>query len=146
MERKYRYYRDTTSQSRIYGKLPLLEVRLTHGENYIDLDCLVDSGAIDSMFHFDVADELGIDLRDREKREYFSIEGSIIIGQVCAVQLQVKGLPDPIEIKVAFVEVNQMPLLGQVGFFDNYEIRFQRFKERFEVLPILQPGGNKYLM
>lgn len=98
------------------------------------------------MFHLDVAEELGIDLHGREQREYFSIEGSIIIGQVCLVQLQVKGLPDPIEIEAAFVEINQIPLLGQVGFFDNYEIRFQRFKGRFEVLPLLQIGGDKYLM
>ena len=117
MERKYRYYRDRTGQFRIYGKLPLLEVRLSHKSNYIDLDCLVDSGAIDSMFHLDVAEELGIDLHGREQRDYFSIEGSIIIGQVCPVQLQVKGLPDPIEIEAAFVEINQIPLLGQVGFF-----------------------------
>ena len=98
MERKYRYYRDRTGHSRIYGKLPLLEVRLTHGANYIDLNCLVDSGAIDSMFHFDVAEDLGIDLRGLEQREYFGVEGSIIIGKVSPVQLQVKGFQDPIDI------------------------------------------------
>jgi hypothetical protein len=145
MERKYRHFRNRIANTSEYGKLPLLEVRLSHGENYIDVDCLVDSGAVDSMFHTDVADELGIDLQGLEEREYFGIDGKIMPGRIAPIQLHVKGLVDPIDIEVAFVEGNEIPLLGQSGFFDNYEIRFQRFKGRFEILPV-SARTSKYLM
>jgi hypothetical protein len=42
MERKYRYFR---TQFADFGKMPLLEVRLRNGENYIDVDCLNQSRA-----------------------------------------------------------------------------------------------------
>ncbi len=145
MERKYRHYRDRTDSASDYGKMPLLEVRLTNGDNYIDVDCLVDSGAIDSMFHIDIADELGIDLQGLEEKNYFGIDGKVMLGRIAPIQLHVKGLSDPIEIEVAFVEGNAIPLLGQSGFFDNYEIRFQRFRGRFEILPALD-RASKYLM
>lgn len=146
MERKYRHFRNRTTDDVDYGKMPLLEVRLSWGDSHIDLDCLVDSGAVDSMFHTDVADELGIDLRGLETREYYGIDGEVMPGRIATIQLQVKGLPDQISIEVAFVDGNEIPLLGQSGFFDNYEIRFQRFKGRFEILPVLDPGTSKYLM
>lgn len=144
MERKYRHYRDRTGNATSYEKMPLLEVRLSYGDNHVDLDCLVDSGAIDSMFHTDIADELGINLTECETKEYFGIDGNIMTGQIAPVQLQVNGLADPVEIEVAFVKGNEIPLLGQSGFFDNYEIRFRRSKERFEILP--ESESNKYLM
>jgi len=38
---------------------------------------------------------------------------------------------------VAFTLSEQpiMPLLGHRGFFDNYQIRFQRYKDRLEIYP-----------
>ena len=67
-------------------------------------------------------------------------------GHIASIQLLVKGFADPIDIEVAFVEGNAIPLLGQSGFFDNYEVRFQRYKGRFEILPGLDPRASKYLM
>lgn len=123
----------------------MLEVRLSYGENYIDMDCLVDSGSIDSLFHTDVADELGISLAGLETRKYLPVGGQQITGRIATIDLQVKGLTEVIEIEVAFVEANQIPVLGQSGFFENYEIRFQGSKGFFEIFPLSESGG-KYLM
>jgi hypothetical protein len=143
MERKYRYFR---TQFADFGKMPLLEVRLRNGENYIDVDCLVDSGAVDSMFHTDFADELGIDLTNREQHDYYAVDGNIMRGWVASVQLEINGIAHPIQMDVAFVEENEIPLLGQSGFFDNFEVRFRGFIGVFEIISVLQRGADKYLM
>ena len=145
MERKYRYFR---TRSGDFGRMPLLEVRLSNGEDYIDVDCLVDSGAVDSMFHIDFADELGIDLTSREQREYCGVDGSVMTGWIAPVRIEINGVARPLEINVAFVEGNAIPLLGQSGFFDNFEVRFQRFKGTFEIIPTLEMDANadEYLM
>jgi len=143
MERKYRYFR---TQFGDFGKMPLLEVRLRNGGNYIDVDCLVDSGAVDSMFHTDFADELGVHLTNCEQRDYYAVDGNIMRGWVVPIQLEINGILHPIQIDVAFVEENEIPLLGQSGFFDSFEVRFRGFNGVFEIIPVLHPGTDKYLM
>jgi hypothetical protein len=143
MERKYRYFRTKIGD---FGRMPLLEVRLRNGENYIDVDCLIDSGAIDSMFHTDFADELGIDLSGCEQRDYYAVDGNIMRGWVASVHLEINGIDHPVQIAVAFVDENEIPLLGQSGFFDSFEVRFRGFNGVFEIIPVLEPRTDKYLM
>jgi hypothetical protein len=130
---KYRLCSDRTSPFRQFGKWPFLWVRLAHGDSHIELDCLIDSGAGDSLFNVDVADAIGIDLSGAPEKEYLGINGEPLIGRIHPVQLQVKGLSEWIEIHAGFIEVDQIPILGQSGFFDNYEITFRRYNKRFEI-------------
>jgi hypothetical protein len=47
------------------------------------------------------------------------------------------GAPAPIEMEIGFTESKGVgALLGQTGFFDAYHIRFEKSKERFELLPV----------
>lgn len=126
--------------------MPLLEIRLRNGDDYIDVDYLVDSGAVDSMFHTDFAEELGIDLSGLKQHEYYAVDGNIMRGWVAPVQLEINGIAHPIEIEVAFVEENAIPLLGQSGFFDSFEVRFRGFNGVFEIIPMLEAGSDEYLM
>ena len=135
MKFKYRYLRDTSGPGRDYIRLPLLQVRLSTGTNRSDVVGLVDTGAADCLFDRAVADDLGITLADSDaKREYFGVGGQAIIGHIHSIRLQVQGFSEWIEIEVAFIDA-QLPyqLLGQAGFFDNYEISFQRYRGRFEI-------------
>jgi hypothetical protein len=52
------------------------------------------------------------------------------------VRLEVIGL-NSIELEVGFSDVAAAGsgLLGQKGFFDNYQIRFERYKNRIESFP-----------
>jgi hypothetical protein len=93
--------------------------------------CLIDSGAADCLFDRDVANDLGITLADSDvKREYFGVGGQSVIGHIHQIRFQVHGFAEWIEIEVGFIDA-QLPyqLLGQSGFFDNYEISFQRYRE-----------------
>lgn len=135
MKFKYRYLRDSSNPSRNYIRLPLLQVRLGSGANRTDVVGLVDTGATDCLFDRDVADDLGIKLADSDvTREYFGVGGQSVIGHIHEIRFQVQGFAEWIEIEVGFIDA-QLPyqLLGESGFFDNYEISFQRYRGRFEV-------------
>jgi hypothetical protein len=126
--------------------MPLLEVRLRNGDEYIDIDCLVDSGAVDSMFNIDIADELGINLEGLEERDYEGMDGSVVAGRIFEVTLEIKGLAQPVTIQAAFIEGNDIPILGQNGFFDNFKVCFQRYRGRFEIIPVSDKRTDEYLM
>ncbi len=135
MKFKYRYLRDTSSSGRDYIRLPLLQVQLGSGANRTDVVGLVDTGATDCLFDRDVAEDLGIELVDSDvKREYFGVGGQSVIGHIHLIRFQIQGFSEWIEIEVAFIDA-KLPyqLLGQSGFFDNYEISFQRYRGRFEI-------------
>jgi predicted aspartyl protease len=135
MKFKYRYLRDSSSPGRDYIRLPLLKVRLGSGENRPDVVGLVDTGATDCLFDRDVADDLGIELADSDvKREYFGVGGQALVGHIHTIRFQIHGFSEWIEIEAAFINT-RLPyqLLGQSGFFDNYEINFKRYRGRFEI-------------
>ncbi len=135
MKFKYRYLRDSSSPGRDYIRLPLLQVRLGSGANHSAVVGLVDTGATDCLFDRDVADDLGIKLADSDvKREYFGVGGQSVIGHIHTIRLQIQGFSEWIEIEAGFIDA-KLPyqLLGQAGFFDNYEITFKRYRGRFEI-------------
>lgn len=135
MKFKYRYYKDAESEVTYRSKLPLLEVRLEYAGNHIDLDCLLDSGAGDSLFSQDIADVLGIDLSQAHTRQYYGIGDTSVKGYLHSVRLRIKGFTEWITIEAGFIENDQMPLLGQSGVFENYDITFRGYKGRFEINP-----------
>jgi predicted aspartyl protease len=135
MKFKYRYLRDSSGSGRDYIRLPLLQVRLGSGTHRTDVVGLVDTGATDCLFDRDVADDLGITLADSDaKREYFGVGGQSIIGHIHLIRFQIQGFSEWIEIEIGFID-DKLPyqILGQSGFFDNYEISFQRYRGRFEI-------------
>src|SRR5229473_6185005 len=135
MKFKYRYLRDLSGPGRDHIRVPLLKVRLGSGTNRTDVVGLVDTGATDCLFDRDVADDLGITLADSDvTREYFGVGGQSVIGHFHTIRFQIQGFSESIEIEAAFIDT-KLPyqLLGQAGFFDNYEINFKRYRGRFEI-------------
>ena len=113
----------------------MLKVRLGFGANHSDVVGLVDTGATDCLFDRDVADDLGIKFADSDvTREYFGVGGQAVIGHIHKIRFQIQGFSEWIEIEAGFIDA-KLPyqLLGQSGFFDNYEISFKRYRGRFEI-------------
>ena len=135
MKFKYRYLRDSSGSGRDYIRLPLLQVRLGSGANRTDVVGLVDTGATDCIFDRDVADALGIEFAASDAtREYYGVDGQSVIGHIHMIRFQIQGFSEWIEIEAGFIDA-KLPyqLLGQTGFFDNYEINFKRYRGRFEI-------------
>ena len=132
MKFKYKKIPDNTNP-RGYASLPLLQVRLFYGSKYQDVLCLIDSGADDCIFHSSLGRLLGIDITSGRLKQFFGIAGQCLGAYIHPVQLQIQGFSQQIDLEAAFTEDNKIPLLGQSGFFDNYQIIFERYKGRFEI-------------
>lgn len=133
MNVRYRKLRDDTRPDG-YFLYPLLRVFVRHGVNMIGYLALLDTGATDCIFPASSgARDLGIDIRKGRPIPFKGIAAQEADGFVHRVQLQVEGFKHWIDIDAAFVEKEEVPILGQSGFFDNYQVVFERFRREFEV-------------
>lgn len=76
---------------------------------------------------------MGIDVRAGRPKTYFGIAQQASPGFMHAIQLKVTGIEQWITFEAGFVIADIPPLLGQTGFFETYQITFERFRYQFEV-------------
>jgi hypothetical protein len=132
MNLRYRQLDDNTRPEG-FALYPLLQVFLRHDVNMRPALALVDSGSTDCIFPASLGEVLGIDVPSGRPFQFQSFNFDTTEGFVHKVNLQVTGFPHWIEIDVVFVRSEVMAILGQVGFFDHYQIVFERFKRQFEI-------------
>jgi hypothetical protein len=118
-----------------FNYYPYLRVAVRHKDITQPFLALVDSGAVDTLFPAAVAEVIGIELESGVRKVYFGIGGHAAIGYVHECQLQVQGFNPWTTVRIGFVDTIAIPLLGQSGFFENFQIIFERFKYSFEVYP-----------
>jgi hypothetical protein len=77
---------------------------------------------------------MGIDIASGEKALYSGIGGTIE-GYKHTVLMQVRGDRKAHEVTVSFAPIEGMDaLFGQRGFFENYKVVFEKYKNQFEVI------------
>src|SRR4051812_5350719 len=106
---------------------PIIRIAVEHKGKEIPYFGLLDSGADINLFHAEIAELLGLDLKagvkqfaggivDGERREYY----------VHTITLKVGGWTHP-NVRVGFMpslSKNGHGLLGQYGFFDLFSVKF----------------------
>jgi len=115
---------------------PIIPIRLSAGRRTVGLDALIDSGADSSVFHAQVAEVLGIDMKQGLQQTFFGATGEAASAYFHEVQLQVVGLADPIKILAGFTDSPGVgALLGQADFFQRFQVKFERYKDQIEIKP-----------
>src|ERR1700694_2925179 len=93
---------------------------------FIDLLALVDSGADDCLFPLEVATELNLPLKPKNVNLY----GGIGAGHISAVFTHVSfGVAGEVifPLYAGFSDApSVVPILGQAGFFDRFEVKFNK--------------------
>lgn len=135
MKFRYMYVPDDTTIEG-YVEIPMLDVHLFYHGQQDSVTCLVDSGADECMFHSSVAENLGINLKSGDVRTYYPIGLQAITGYVHKIELQIQGFSERIQIEAGFTEESELSVLGQSGFFENYQITFRGFEKTFEIVSI----------
>ena len=117
--------------------MPLIDIQLTNGSNNLIASALVDSGAALNILSFDTGIELGLVWEDQT----FPIDlGGVLTGsQAYAVLLEAQ-ITNMQPIQLAFAWVNRpspevRTLLGQVNFFQEFDIHFYGNQQFFDVEP-----------
>ena len=117
-----------------YNWFPLVQICLRHNNKGRHMHALIDSGAIDCIFPASIGEVLEIDVPSGRKNTYFGLGQQAVIGFQHTVKLQVTGFDHWITLEVGFIQSdNILPLLGQSGFFSNYQIIFERFRYQVEI-------------
>lgn len=105
---------------------PIIPVSLKNGNKSVRYEALIDSGADFNIFPIEIAERLGIKLKN-EKKIYFSgIEGNMMEGVTDKISLRIGG--KIIFTKAVFAAVGN-GVLGQYGFFDLCLVQFDLKKK-----------------
>lgn len=118
-----------------WTRRPLVRVTLKGPRRDMELTALVDSGSDYSLFHTDVAEALGIDLTACERSSIAGIEHVPALSFLTDVPAHVDHLA-PVTIPIMFWERQPVSIIGQVGFFDQHRIKFERDHDTFEITPV----------
>ncbi len=121
-----------------FRKRPLVEIEIVGPKGKLKELALIDSGADRSLFHREIADYLGIDLTDAERRRTIGITGEAE-ALYTEVDITLPGTSKNIRIPVGFIDIPYVSaLLGQEGFFDAHRITFERHHSVFTISPTKQ--------
>ncbi len=119
-----------------FRKRPLVEVEIIGPKGKLKELALLDSGADRSLFHREIADYLGIDLTNAERRRTIGITGDTE-ALYTDVDIVLAGTSKKIRMPVGFTDIPYVSaLLGQEGFFDAHRITFERYQSVFTISPI----------
>jgi len=117
-------------------RLPLVSIRLATNRKHETIWALIDSGADCCVFSAEIADLLDIDLTTGRELPLSGFVGGDSPAWLHQINLTLAGYPG-ININAAFTNSDkpELSILGQAGFFDNFQIRFQRYKDLIEIYP-----------
>ena len=111
---------------------PIIRVTLKHGDQSLDLYAVVDSGADHCIFPFDAAKALGLDPKIGKKGVMYGINRQPTDVFFHHIEIVIGGMA--IKVYAGF-SGNCPPLLGQAGFFENFEVRLNLQKQELELKP-----------
>ena len=115
---------------------PVVDVEIFGPNCSISTFALVDSGADNCLFHLEYAKAIGIDIGKCKKSITMGVEGGKMEIYLTDIEIKIKGL-EKIKVQVGFIKSNSVNgLLGQIGFFDQNRIKFERDHKIFEINPI----------
>ena len=117
--------------------MPLVDLKLSKGAKGLTVSALVDSGASLNILPLDVGLELGLVW---DEQNYVIDLGGVLKGtQAYGVVLEAQ-IGDSTPTHLAFAWVNRpssqiRTLLGQVNFFQEYDVYFYGSEQAFEIKP-----------
>jgi hypothetical protein len=104
----------------------MIPVKLGYRGKYQAVWALIDSGAEICLIHSSVGKLLGVDVPTGRLEVISGISGHQVIAYMHTIHLIVPPLPG-VDIEVGFTDsvgIKDGALLGQHGFFDEFDVRF----------------------
>ncbi len=112
---------------------PLINIHIGNPLNkrrsFKPIECLVDSGADFNLFPSTIAASIGISKIENEATISFSgLGNSVFIGYKHTLSL---FLPHKFDVDVYFSTLQRVPILGRIGFFDQFRrVVFDEHRKR----------------
>lgn len=117
--------------------LPIIDVELATEKGSVRYSALVDSGAEFCIFDAEIAEELGIEVKNGHKETFGGIQRTDRPAEAFfhPVKLIVGGIPHYTMVSFSYdIGKRSYGVLGQIGFFDIFLVKFDFKKERIELI------------
>jgi hypothetical protein len=112
---------------------PNIEVELSLKDKKIKVLALIDSGCTTTNVNAEIAQQLGIDITKCQKIPNTGI-GGVKEGYLSELAIKVKDFGEEFRSKVILMEgLPYSVLLGQDNFFENFDIKFEKRNNTFEL-------------
>ncbi len=134
---KFKYRRISLKDpfsSKKYILRPIIPVSLQYKNKSIHYEALLDTGADFCIFPIELANTLGIKLKPNKVIYFVGVEGKALKGFITDVILRIGEIS--ISSKIVFAESGGTRVLGQRGFFDNFDVKLSYQKQAIEIEPI----------
>lgn len=110
-----------------YNQRPTIPITFRNGKKTVHCTGLVDSGASYTLFHSSHAKTLGLDLTNAPTLSFIGVGHGTITGYEAQIEIGVGSVFYPASVYFSDdLNPNVEGMLGQVGFFDNFVIEFDR--------------------
>ena len=119
---------------RFSASRPVIPMRLIKGEKDVRYHAIIDSGADLCIFHAQIGEVLGLTIESGKLLKFNGISGEQLTAYFHDIEIEVGG--HRFDCYAGFSrDIENMPygLLGQVGFFDLFNVIFDYKKGRTEL-------------
>ena len=128
---------------------PVIPLGLRYKNNTFSgrYSALLDSGADSSIFHAQIGELIGIDIKSGQRKVFGGMGFGELVGYLHPVEIEIGGHWIPCPVAFTYDLVRQNPanpgqmqgtpygILGQEGFFDKFKVIFDRVGEEIELRP-----------
>ncbi|MFO0704406.1 MAG: aspartyl protease family protein [Candidatus Andersenbacteria bacterium] len=116
---------------------PVIPVTVKNASKIANYEVLVDSGADLAVFDAEIGDAIGLDVTTGTRGSITGIAGQNAPSYAHKVEIEVGGWS--FETDVAFMpqvgEVSNYGVVGQIGLFENFVVKFDYRKGEVELKP-----------
>lgn len=119
--------------TRTSTKMPLIRINIEHKGNDVDILALVDSGADFCIFPGDLGRGLGIDVESGKMAKTIGVGNTVTTLYFHDIIISVGGHKK--SIYAGFTDDVPVSLLGNAGFFDNFDVRLDYLKDKIKITP-----------
>jgi hypothetical protein len=115
---------------------PIIPIVLEFGQLKTGYMALIDSGADYCFFHSEIAEVLGLDWRKGKSLNFIGVTGQRATAYFYNINLYIGGWSYKLYCGFSTeVSLNGFGVLGQIGFFDQFIVKFDLEKEEIEIRP-----------
>ena len=123
---------------RKHGKRPVIPIEVKYKEKAIKYLALIDSGADFCIFHAEIGEIIGVNVKKGPKLEYYGITGEKEEAFFHNISINIGGWDRKCYCGFSYQSnKNKMPygILGQKGFFDLFRVSMDYEKNQIELKP-----------
>lgn len=136
--RKFPSQPNTAFPERIHVRRPVIPIEIRYNGKSVKYLALIDSGADFCIFHAEIGEYLGINIKAGKKLDYYGIIGDKKEAFFHDVSIIVGGNEKKCYCGFSYeIDKNKMPygILGQKGFFNLFKVSMDYEKEQIELKP-----------